>query len=129
MTTSDITPGSTQGNAVVAPSKDADRAYRRAWWSLALFPVTFVLAFVIGEGLFSMLADGESDPAVWKVLLSGLPAVAVLVLPGVLAVHQGRQARRLGRRDGLVPAMVGGGLALGVVGLNVVSYLLVLLVD
>lgn len=111
------------------PSHDADRAYRRAWWSLALFPVSFVLAFVIGEWLFSVLTEDETNPAVWEVLASGLPAVAVLVLPGLLSVHQGWQARRLGRRDGLVPAMVGGGLALGVVALNAVSYLLILLFD
>ncbi|WP_404386540.1 hypothetical protein LL946_08185 [Knoellia locipacati] len=129
MTTSNIGPRSDHAPVAAVPHNDADRAYRRAWWSLAFFPVSFVLAFVIGEGLFSMLTDGEVDPAVWKVLLSGLPALVVLVLPGVLAVHQGRQARRLGRRDGLIPAMVGGAIALGVVGLNAVSYLLILLVE
>jgi hypothetical protein len=29
----------------------ADLAYRRAWWSLALYPLTFVAAFVVGEAL------------------------------------------------------------------------------
>ena len=41
----------------------ADRAYRRAWWSLALCPVALVVAFLVGEGLFAMLGGDASDPA------------------------------------------------------------------
>ena len=109
--------------------EEADRAYRHAWWSLALFPVSFVLAFVVGDGLFSLLTDGRTDPAVWQILLTALPALLVFVFPALVTVHLGRRARHLGRNDGLVPAIVGGTIAVGLVALNVVSFVLVLLVD
>lgn len=101
----------------------ADVAYRRAWWSLALYPVAFVAAFVIGEGLISLLTnDHAGDPAFWQVLVAGTPALLVFVIPGVLAVTQGRRAMRLGRRDGSAPAIVGATIGIGFVGLNVLSY-------
>ena len=40
-----VGPGASPGSP--APSEAAGRAYRRAWWSLALYPVTFAAAFVI----------------------------------------------------------------------------------
>ena len=54
------------------------RDVRRAWWSLALFPVTFVAAFGVGEGLASLLGHptGSSDDApVWLMLAAGVPAL------------------------------------------------------
>ena len=107
---------------VVRPT-DADRAYRRAWWSLALYPVSFVAAFVIGEGIVSMLTDDRGEPAFWQVLLAGTPALLVFVIPGILAVTQGYRARNLGRDDGLVPAIVGAVVGAGFVALNVASYI------
>jgi hypothetical protein len=44
------------------------------------------------------------------------------VVPGGLAVWQGRRAIRLGRPDGRAPALVGAAIAVGLVGLNLVSY-------
>lgn len=101
----------------------ADVAYRRAWWCLALYPVTFVAAFVIGEGLISLLTDDVQQPAFWEVLVSATPALLVFVTPGALAVMQGRKAMRLGRRDGMAPAVVGAAIGFGFVGLNILSYL------
>jgi len=113
-----------RGTAVrVTHRADAERAYRRAWWSLALYPASFVAAFVIGEGLISMLTADPEHPTFGQVLLAATPAMLVFVIPGVLAVVQGRTARRLGRRDGLVPAIVGAVVGLGFVALNVASYL------
>lgn len=106
----------------------ADVAYRRAWWSLALYPVTLVAAFVIGEGLISALTDGAADPAVWQVLVAASPALLVFVVPGILAVVQGRTAVRLGRSDGNVPAIVGAVIGLGFVGMNLLSYVVGLIV-
>ena len=63
------------------------------------------------------------DPTFGRVLLASTPALLVFVIPGILAVVQGRTARRLGRRDGLVPAIVGAAVGLGFVALNVASYL------
>lgn len=119
MSSSKVLPGK-------AASSFADRAYRRAWWSLALYPVSIVAAFVIGEGILSALADGSDDRAAWKVLLAAVPALVVMVLPGVAAVHEGRKARRLGRSDGQAPAVVGAAIGIGFIAVNVASYVLVL---
>lgn len=101
----------------------ADVAYRRAWWSLALYPFAFVAAFVIGEGLISLLTnDHAEDAAFWQVLVAATPALLVFVIPGVLAVTQGRRAMRLGRTDGSAPAIVGATIGIGFVGLNLLSY-------
>ena len=100
----------------------AERAYRRAWWSLALYPVSFVAAFVVGEGLYSMLTHDQGEPAVWQVLVAGLPAVLVFVIPGVLAAIHGRTAMRLGRSDAKVPAIIGAVLAIAFVGQNLLSF-------
>lgn len=106
----------------------ANRAYRRAWWSLALYPLSVAAAFVIGEGVLSALVEDGADAAPWEVLVAGAPALLVGVLPGVLAVALGRRAVRLGRADGRVPAIVGAAIGLGFVGVNVASYLLGLVV-
>ena len=113
--------GALTGGAVVA-SEAAHRAYRRAWWSLALYPVTFAVAMVIGEGLFSLLTDDAGDAPIWAVLGSATPALLVLVIPGILSVTQGRKAMRLGRKDGKVPAIIAAGIAVWVVGINITAY-------
>lgn len=105
------------------PAGPADTAYRRAWWSLALYPISFVLAFVIGEGLLSLLADDVAEPAFWEALLSVTPALLVFMVPGVLAVLQGRRAMKLGRPDGRVPALVGAVVGLGFATLNILAFL------
>jgi hypothetical protein len=106
----------------------ATRAYRGAWWCLALYPVSFVAAFVLGEGLLSAVADDTDEAAFWQLLLAGTPALVVFVLPGLLSVGLGRRAMRLGRGDGRVPAIVGATIGLAFVGLNVASYLIGLVV-
>ena len=109
-------------------NESADRAYRRAWWSLALYPLSFVAAFVIGEGILSAFTDDPADAAFWQVLLAGTPALLAFVVPGLLAVMQGRKAVRLGRTDGRTPAIVGAVIGIGFVGLNLVSYIVGLVV-
>jgi hypothetical protein len=111
-----------------AHSDPAMGAYRRAWWSLALYPLSFAAAFAMGEGILSALADDTGDPAVWQVLAAATPALIVFMVPGALSVSQGRKAMRLGRKDGKVPAIVGAAIALGFVGLNAASYLIGLVV-
>ena len=102
----------------------ADIAYRRAWWSLALYPVALVAAFVIGEGLITLLTDDVGDPAFWQVLVAGIPALIVFAIPGILAVIEGRKAMRLGRTDGKAPAIVGAVIAIAFVGQNILSYVI-----
>ena len=104
------------------PLSRADVAYRRAWWSLALYPITFVLAFVIGEGLLSVLAEDVAEPAFWEALAAATPALLVFASPGVLAVVFGRRAMRWGRRDGKVPAVVGAAIGLGFAALNGLAF-------
>lgn len=87
-----------------------------------LYPVAFVAAFVIGEGLFSLLDDDIGDPAVWTLLVSATPALLIFVVPGVLAVMHGRKAIRLGRPDGRVPATIGAVIGVGFGALNLLSY-------
>lgn len=104
----------------------ATQAFRWAWWSLALYPVSLIAAFVIGEGLLSLVAEDPDQPAFTDVLLAGVPAVLIFVVPGVLAVVNGRKAARLGRTRGLVPAWIGAVLGVGFVVLNLASYLVAL---
>lgn len=106
---------------------EADKAYHRAWWSLALYPVSFAGAFAIGEGLYSALTDGAGDAAFWQVMVAGIPAMIVFIVPGVLAVWQGRKAMRLGRPEGRWPAIVGAVIGGGFVLQNAAAYVLGLL--
>jgi len=75
------------------------------------------------------LTNDQKSAAVWEVLVAATPALLVFVIPGVLAVAQGRRAMRLGRHDGRVPAIVGATIAVGFVAQNVVSYVAGLLFD
>lgn len=111
----------TGGTAV--PSEAADRAYRRAWWSLALYPVSFGASFGIGEGIITALTNDTVAAEFWQMLVAVVPALLVFAIPGILSVIQGRKAMRLGRKDGKIPAMIGAGIAVWFVMLNVVSYL------
>lgn len=128
MSTQNSTPlGPGAPPAGPAPGPAADRAYRRAWWCVAAYPLSFVAAFVVGEGLLSWAGDDTGDPAFWQVLVAGTPAVLVFVLPGIFAVREGRKAIGGGQPDGRVPAWVGAGIGLGFVALNVGQYLIGLL--
>jgi hypothetical protein len=77
--------------------------------------VTFVAAFVIGEGLATLLTGDVRDMAFWEVLVAGIPALVVFAFPGILAVMQGRKARRLGCNGAMVPAAVGAAFGIGFV--------------
>ncbi|GAA4125554.1 hypothetical protein GCM10022415_32550 [Knoellia locipacati] len=55
-------------------------------------------------------------------MLAATPALLLMAVPGVLAWQQGRRAARFGRRDGWVPGVVGLVVALGVVGVNALTF-------
>jgi uncharacterized membrane protein len=102
----------------VGPSRHAARDLRRAWVAVALLPVALVLAMVVGEGLISLLGyqSGSQQPVpVGPALVAGVPALLILIAPGVAAVHYGRRAYRAGRREAAVPAWIGGVTAVVVV--------------
>jgi hypothetical protein len=103
---------------------EAARDRRRAWLALLLYPVAFVLAFVVGEGLATLLGDEAGEPAAWYVpVLAGIPAVLLLALPGLLALRYGRRAVRGGDPSGLAPAVVGAVIAVAFVGVNLLGFL------
>jgi hypothetical protein len=103
----------------------ARRLVRLAWGCLALLPVSFVAAMVLGDWLLTVQGRQPGSEDVVPVGIAaraGLPALAVLVAPAVLAIVLGRRARRYGASGGLLPAQVGLVLTVAVVVLNGVSY-------
>lgn len=75
------------------------------------------MSLMIGGGLFWLLDDDVGGIPFWVYLVAITPAVLVVVIPGILAVMQGRKAISLGRPDGREPAAVG--VAVGVVSVTV----------
>ncbi len=97
---------------------------RRAWWSLLGFVPTFGLAFAVGEGLAAALGHppgGDEAASWWVMVVAGVPALLVFVLPAVAAVHFARRADRLGDRRGRLPAAVAVAVAAAFVLLNLAS--------
>ena len=90
----------------------ADIAYRRARWSLFFYPVTLLASWLISGGLFSLLDDQAGHVPFWGYLVATPPALLVGVIPGILAVLEGRKAIRLGRSD--ARTLVAVGVAVGV---------------
>lgn len=87
---------------------------RRAWLSLLLFVVSFVAAFVVGEGLASAYGypSGEEDVPAWVAAAAGLPACAVFAAPTLVTWLLARRAARQGDPSGRVPLLVAVGIAL-----------------
>ncbi|MBC7442714.1 MAG: hypothetical protein H7311_09375 [Ramlibacter sp.] len=86
------------------------RLVRSAWICVAVLPVSFVAAMVLGEALLGLQghdSGSESPIPIGVVLLAGIPAVLVLVAPTVPAIWFGFRARLLGAPSGLVPAAIG----------------------
>ncbi|HEX4977942.1 MAG TPA: hypothetical protein VFV40_08760 [Nocardioides sp.] len=103
---------------------EAARDRRRAWKSLLLYPVGFVLAFVVGEGLATALGYEPGEAVSWYVpVLAGIPAVLLFVVPGLLALRYGRRAMRGGDPGGLAPVVVGATVAVAFVGINLLGFL------
>jgi hypothetical protein len=92
-----------------------------------LLPAGLVVAMVVGEGLIGALGyqSGSQAPVpIGPMLLAGVPALLILVAPGVAAVHYGHRAYRVGRREAAVPAWIGRATAGVVVAQNVLAFLL-----
>lgn len=114
----------TQISAFRPVPPEAARDRRRAWTALLLYPVAFVLAFVVGEGLASLLGYEPGETLRWYVpVLAGTPAVLLFVVPGLLALRYGRRAMRGGDPGGLAPVVVGAVVAVAFVGLNLLGFL------
>lgn len=99
---------------------------RRAWLSLLGFVPSFALAFLIGEGLISLLGypvGGAEQAPWWAALIATTPALIVFVLPAVAAVHFGRRAMRHGDDRARIPLLLAVIVAAGFVLLNAMSAL------
>jgi hypothetical protein len=86
------------------------REIRRAWWSLALIPVGYLIAYAVGTGILSVLgyADiGDELPPLHASVLAGVPATVFAAAPGLAALWFGSRAHRLRRPGGLVPGLLG----------------------
>lgn len=117
--------------AIHTESRRGTSDTHRAWWSLLGFVPSFFGAFLVGEGLISLLGypvGGAEQAPWWAALAATLPALLVFVLPATFAVRFGRRAVRLGDARGRVPMVVALVVALGFVGLNAFQALVMLLV-
>ena len=115
---------STQVTTGPAVPPEAARDRRRAWMALLLYPVAFVRAFVVGEGLATLLGYEAGEELAWYVpVLAGVPAVLLFVVPGLVALRYGRRAIRAGDPGGLAPVVVGAVVAVAFVGVNLLGFL------
>ena len=102
------------GSAAPAPvgavnSVRARRSLRLAWISVAILPLAFVGAMILGDGLLTLQGyqSGDSEIPRGVALMAGIPAVLVLIAPTIPAIGFGLRARRLGIPAGAIPALVG----------------------
>lgn len=113
----------TRTRSVGSPER---RDLRRAWVSVLLLPVAYVVAVLLGEGVLGMLGypSGPQDSTpVGYALLVGIPAVAIAITPGVAAYVFGMRARRGGVASGIFPAVIGATVGVGFVLLNLAAFL------
>lgn len=92
------------------PYSAARRHLRHAWVGVALVPVAFVAAMLVGEGVGSLLgyeSGSTAWPSVEVFLLAGLPATLIGLAPALFALVNGRRAEREGEPQGLVPTVIG----------------------
>ena len=115
-----------EGPGPVDVTPDVVKDLRRAWLALLLYPLSFVAAFAVGEGLAALMGypPGGSESPPWFVpLLAGVPALVVFVLPGLLSLKYGRHAAHAGADSAMVPAVLGILVGFGFVALNLLAFL------
>ena len=95
----------------------------KAWISIALVPVFFVLSFVAQTAIYALTGHDPSagTAPLWANLAAGLPGLAIVLVPCVAGVIHGRRATRSGVRAGLVPQVLAALLGLGAVVLTVAN--------
>lgn len=106
-------------------SRDPSQDVTLEWLSLLLFPITFLAAFGVGEGLATWLfgwPDGP-DPEAWQMLVSTVPALLVFSAPVWPAWRLGMRAHRNGRRSGAAAAWLAVAISVSFVLLNLWGYL------
>ena len=103
-----------------------ERHLRFSWSFVALIPVAFALALAVGEGLLSAFGYAVDDTIPFGVVAASAgPALLLMASAPVAAAWYGFKARREGVRRAIVPALIGLVVAVGGIGLNALSYLLI----
>ncbi|MGZ5373710.1 MAG: hypothetical protein ACXWXF_10365 [Aeromicrobium sp.] len=89
-----------------AASDEARRSLRVAWIWVAVIPVAFVAAMILGEGILTVQGydSGETSLPTRPVLVAGIPAILVMIAPTIPAIRYGLRARRRGVGHGIIPA-------------------------
>ena len=86
------------------PANRDSRSVTRAWVSLAVVPLFFMLAMAVGYGIYALLGyqPENADAPFWVNLVAGVPALLLLVAPCAAAVFYGWRAnqRRRPSRSG-----------------------------
>ena len=98
-----------------------------AWVCVALLPVGFVAAMVLGEWLIYLLGYEIGTEAVVPLgpaLLASIPALILMFAPAGAAAWFGMRARKRGREGGLIPAIIGATVCVCLLLLNVPVLLL-----
>ena len=108
---------------VTAPMPHPHPRTRRAWVAVWTIPVGFVLAMLVGEGLYSALGyeSSDDDAPAGAVALAGGAGIVVFLVPCVAAWILGRRARAAGEPEGGTPALVGLVVGGAFVALNLVQ--------
>ena len=115
-----------------APGRESDaslptsagRDLRRAWGAVALVPVGFAAAMILGEwviGLLGYPSGGNRVAPLGTAALVGVPATLIGILPGAAAAVYGIRARRTGLPGGLLPVLIGALVVLYLVVVTVVG--------
>jgi len=97
----------------------------RAWVSVVLIPVAFLLAMAAGYVAYDLLGyKAENDDAPrWADLVAAVPSLAILWVPCAAAVVYGRRASGAGDRGALIPAVIGAAVGIGFTALTLVTAL------
>lgn len=107
------------------PADNARRDVRNAWLSVLLLPIAFGLAFLIGEGLISLLGypvgDTASDVPLWAKLVAVIPALLVFCVPALVSTWFARRAAAHGDRRGWLPAILLAVAAFVFIAMNVLA--------
>ncbi len=101
------------------------QAYRRAWFSLLLYPLSFAAAFLIGEGLVSLYGyptDGPASTPLWAALAAGGPALVVFAVPAPVAWFFVARAGHEDVHRVRLPAYLATAFAVAFVLVNLLSY-------
>ena len=95
----------------------------RAWIAVVLIPVFFILAFVVGQVLYSLMGYLPENAGIplWVDLVASIPTIAVFLIPCTAGVLYGWHANSLGARSGLIPLCIGALAGLGLLILSIVT--------